>query len=100
MNKDIDILEYSNPEIVFKKAREIFGKYVNIQISTRPKKKYMIFDPVAHKYVHFGQMGYQDYTRSRNPIKRHLYLKRASAIKGNWKDNPYSPNNLSINLLW
>jgi hypothetical protein len=28
------------------------------------------------------------------------YLKRALSIKGNWKDNPYSPNYLSLLLLW
>jgi len=28
------------------------------------------------------------------------YLKRALKIKGNWMYDEYSPNNLSIYLLW
>ena len=32
--------------------------------------------------------------------RRNAYLKRATNIKGNWKDNKYSPNNLAINILW
>jgi hypothetical protein len=28
------------------------------------------------------------------------YLARASNIKGNWKQNPTSKNNLAINILW
>ncbi len=32
--------------------------------------------------------------------RRKAYLARATKIKQNWKDDPYSKNNLSINLLW
>ena len=32
--------------------------------------------------------------------RRQNYLLRASHIKGDWKDNKYSPNNLSMHLLW
>ena len=32
--------------------------------------------------------------------RRMLYLTRALRIKGNWKADPYSPNNLAIYLLW
>ena len=28
------------------------------------------------------------------------YLKRSSKIKGNWKNNLYSPNNLSRKIIW
>ena len=31
---------------------------------------------------------------------RERYLKRATKIRGDWQDNPFSANNLSINLLW
>ncbi len=31
---------------------------------------------------------------------RARYLARATKIKGNWKDDPQSPNNLAIKILW
>jgi hypothetical protein len=32
--------------------------------------------------------------------KRKLYLARATKIKGDWKENKVSPNNLAIHILW
>jgi hypothetical protein len=32
--------------------------------------------------------------------KRNAYLARATKIKGDWKDNKVSPNNLAIHILW
>ncbi len=60
----------------------------------------MVLNP-DNKYVHFGDSRYYDYT-SGNVTKeqQQKYLNRSSKIKGNWKDNKYSPNNLSINILW
>jgi len=52
------------------------------------------------KIVHFGQMGYEDFTRHKDKIRRKNYLTRSRKIRGNWKSDKYSPNNLSINLLW
>ena len=67
----------------------------------------MIFDRYNNKFVHFGQMGYLDYSKYKQlyDIKianehRSRYLKRALKIKGNWIGNPYSPNYLSMLLLW
>ena len=31
---------------------------------------------------------------------RRRYLARATKIKGDWKSDKYSPNNLAINILW
>jgi hypothetical protein len=52
-------------------------------------------------------MGYLDYTKyiqiydiKRANEHRIRYLKRALSIKGKWINNPYSPNFLSILLLW
>lgn len=59
----------------------------------------MIQDP-DNKWIHFGQMGYEDYTKHKDDDRRKNYLKRSSNIKGQWKSNKYSPNNLSIHLLW
>ena len=54
-----------------------------------------------NKWVHFGQLGYSDFTKyPHDEDRRRLYLARATKIKGNWKENIYSPNMLSIVLLW
>jgi len=59
----------------------------------------MVQDPNG-KWIHFGAMGYEDYTKHKDDKRRENYLNRASNIKGSWKQNKYSPNNLAINLLW
>ena len=62
--------------------------------------------------VYFGKVGYGDFIiyswleqqgeeeDGFAEMKRNAYLSRATKIKGDWKDNKYSPNNLAINLLW
>ena len=90
---------FSNPRIVQRQAYEHFGKGFKIYRSNLKTKKYFIIDD-AGKKIHFGCMNMEDYTHSHNEMKRDSYLKRSAKIKGNWKDNPYSRNNLSRNLLW
>jgi hypothetical protein len=92
--------KWSNPTKVAEKAKKYLGNDVMVYLSTKPKKKYMIINPDTNKEVHFGEMGYEDNTKSQDPIRRENYLKRSANIKGNWKNNKYSPNNLSRNLLW
>jgi hypothetical protein len=99
-NKEKEILKYSNPKKVFQKAKQYLGQNVEIELSTNPKKKYMVYDPHTNKWIHFGQIGFDDYTRHLDPIRRHSYLQRTLFMKGNWKLNKYSPNNLSRHLLW
>ena len=81
-------------------AYKYLGRTAKIYPSSKKEKKYMIWDPKNNKYVHFGQLGYEDYTKHNNKSRRKNYLNRSRKIKGNWKKNPYSPNNLSINILW
>jgi len=45
-------------------------------------------------------MGYEDFTKHKNLKRRQNYLTRSTNIKGDWKKNKYSPNNLSIHILW
>jgi hypothetical protein len=90
---------YSNPTEVYRRASKYIGKTAKISLSTKKEKKYMVVTPDG-KIVHFGQMGYEDYTKHKNKTRRKKYLKRSRRIKGNWKKNKYSPNNLSIHLLW
>jgi hypothetical protein len=50
--------------------------------------------------VHFGAMGYEDYTKHKNKSRRKNYLTRSGNIKGDWKKDKYSANNLARILLW
>ncbi len=59
----------------------------------------MVLTP-ENKYVHFGDSRYEDFTQHKDKDRQQKYLNRSSKIKGNWKDNKCSPNNLSINILW
>jgi len=99
MTKYDELILYSNPSRVSKNALDYFGKNVPIYISNKPTKKYMVKNPEG-KYVHFGEMGFQDFTRHMDKSRRDRYLRRSMNISGKWYENPYSPNNLSIHLLW
>ena len=70
-----------------------------VEPSTRKNKKYMIMND-DNKYIHFGDLRYEDYTKHQDEERRKRYIGRATKIKGNWKKDKYSPNNLAINLLW
>lgn len=98
--KSDDIWNYSNPITAQKKAFNYLGENAVIYKSIKPKKKFMIFDPNNNKWIHFGQMGWEDYNFHKNFNRMKRYRARSSNIKGNWRDNPYSANNLSINILW
>jgi DNA adenine methylase len=58
------------------------------------------------KVVPFGKVDYNDYiiyslTKNKFADKyKNAYRARATKIKGDWKDDKYSPNNLAINILW
>ena len=76
------------------------GKNKVLYKSSKPSHKYMVLDLINHKWVHFGSIEYEDFTKHQDPLRRKRYLARATNIKGDWKDNKYSSNNLSINILW
>ena len=82
---------------VNKLSRMIYKK--NVEPSTRKNKKYMIMND-DHKYIHFGDSRYEDFTKHQDKERLKYYLSRATKIKGDWKKDKYSPNNLAINLLW
>ena len=98
-NKSKTIKKYSNPTEVYRKANKYFGKSVKIRLSNKRDKKYMITTPEG-KIVHFGAMGYEDYTKHKNKTRRKNYLTRSGNIKGEWKKDKYSANNLARKLLW
>ena len=96
--KYYELLKYSNPDIVAHRLQEYLPG-TQLYISSRKDKKYMIQRPQGG-WSHFGQLGYEDFTRHGDPVRRDRYLKRAMGIKGEWMKNEYSPNSLSIVLLW
>lgn len=100
ISKSDEIWNYSNPKEVQKKAKKYLGNDVKVYRSIKKDKKYMVFNPNTNKLVHFGQIGFSDFTKHKDEKRRERYLARATKIKGNWKDNPYSSNNMSLWILW
>jgi hypothetical protein len=82
-----------------------------VYISDDGIHKLYYLTPDNHK-VYFGRIEYNDFhiykileergERESHTayMRRHLYLRRATRIKGSWKFNRYSPNNLAIRILW
>lgn len=102
MDNKKNISKYSDFNIAQQNAYNYLGEDAKLYISPRKNKKYRIFNPLENKWVDFGQMDppMEDFTKHKDKARQQRYLKRASKIKGNWKNNPYSPNNLSISILW
>ena len=91
------LLKYSDPKRVQQLAKQ--KGLGQVLVSTRKDKKYMVKSP-SGKLVHFGGWLQEDYTKHKDEKRRANYLKRSGGIKGNWKNDKYSPNNLSRVLLW
>jgi hypothetical protein len=83
-----------------KMAYKYLGKTAKLYPARNPQKKYSIYDPKNKKWVNFGQIGYEDYTKHKDKKRRHNYLTRTKYMLGDWKSNKYSANNLSRNILW
>ena len=95
------LLTVSNPEKVKKNLKKYIPKDTpELFISNRKNKKYMMLNPDTNKFVHFGSLSYEDFTKRQNKERQKNYIIRASNINGNWKSDKYSPNNLSLYLLW
>lgn len=94
------LLRYSNPRQAQHMAYKYLGKTAKIYPAGNPQKKYKIYDKKHNKWINFGQIGYEDFTKHRDKTRRKNYLTRTKFMRGNWKNNPYSANNLSRNILW
>ena len=70
-NKLKELRNYSDPENVMNKAKMMGLNPVHE--SSRKDKKYMVFD--SNKMVHFGQMGYEDYTKHNGTKKKKKLFK-------------------------
>jgi len=97
--KESELLKISNPVTVKRKfAAYAKGDGAKLMISNRPDKKYKVIKPDGTT-VHFGST-LEDYTKHGDDKRRAAYLKRSAGIKGNWRDDKWSANNLSRELLW
>jgi hypothetical protein len=92
---------YSDPRVAQKMAYKYLGnKTAKLYPARDRNKKYSIFDPKNKKWINFGQIGYEDYTKHRDRGRRKNYLARSRSIRGDWKKNKFSANNLSREILW
>ncbi len=83
----------------------------SLNFSSNKKNKLEIIDN-NNKVKRFGAVGYGDFIiykflESKGEVpkgtaskKRNVFRTSHSLIKGNWKSNPFSPNNLAIHILW
>lgn len=99
-----DLLKISDPVEVKRRFEKYRGTAkAEISVSPRPDKKYMIrvaaVGGVRGRIVHIGST-MADFTKHGDPVRREAYLKRSAGIKGDWRDDKWSANNLARALLW
>lgn len=90
-----ELRKYSN----FTKVKNKIKKELGIEVlpSTREKKKYMVLNPETNKYIHFGEMGYEDFTKHKDEERRENFLIRNKK----WEKAPvFTPRYLSYHFLW
>jgi hypothetical protein len=93
-----DIKKISNPTKVAANFKRYKGNdAATLELSHRPDKKYKVI--VGGRSIHFGST-MEDYTKHQDVARQKSYLARANGIKGDWRKDKYSKNNLAINLLW
>jgi hypothetical protein len=91
--------KFTNKEKVYKNFIKFEYKKDGSQLkpSTRKGKKWMILDINNNKWVHFGALGYEDYTVHGDKNRRNNYHSRMGRFSDAYK---YSPGYLSLVLLW
>lgn len=94
------LYEVSDPKVVKIKLSKWLNQEVDLLLSPIKNKKYRIWDSRNNRYVDFGDIRHEDFTKHKDKDRRERYLQRATKIKGKWKSNPFSANNLAINGLW
>jgi len=93
-------------DVAKKRAKRAGYNPLLLKLSSDSKHK------LNYNGVDFGLRGYNDYIvylfkvverkiniEDANKHRKN-YRSRAEKIRGNWKENPESPNNLAINILW
>jgi hypothetical protein len=112
--KQLRSIDY-NPDDYIRDVRKKATKYGYdprcITFANDSIHKLQIETPTG-QIIKFGRVGYGDFliwkhieSRGEAPkgkanTKRRVFLKSHGAIRGSWKSDQYSPNNLAIRLLW
>ena len=99
-DKKIELYNVSHPDEVEVKLSKWLNQDVLLLVSPKKNKKYRVFDEKNEKFIDFGDIRFEDFTKHKDDNRRNRCLNRATNMKGDWKKNKFSPNNLSINGLW
>ena len=99
-----ELVKVSDPAEVKRRFEKYRGSAkATIEPSPRADKKYLVrvaaADGQRGRAVHIGST-MEDYTKHADEARRKSYLARATAIRGDWKTDKWSANNLAIHLLW
>lgn len=104
VNKRREVEKVSDPDVVYHNAMTILTDHddaddVELDFSTRINKKYMIRGNFTNdKWVHFGDMKYQDFTKHKDKDRRNKFKLRNAHWNTDYKK--YSPAWFSYYLLW
>lgn len=85
-------------ELTGKGDRELYKLYPST-VKNRKWDLYYEKDGKVKK-VSFGHPDYEDYTQHHDKQRRTNYLTRTANMRGEWKGDPWSRNNLSREILW
>ena len=94
-----ELIKISDPDEVKRRFEKYRGSTkATIESSTRADKKYLVRVD-GKRAMHFGSH-IEDFTKHGDEARRKSYLARSAGIKGDWRDDKWSANNLARHLLW
>ena len=99
-----ELIKISDPTEVKRRFEKYRGSAkATIEPSPRADKKYLVrvaaATGVPGRAVHIGST-LADFTKHGDEARRKSYLARSAGIKGDWRDDKWSANNLARALLW
>ncbi len=99
-----DLVKISDPAEVKRRFEKYRGTVkATIEPSPRADKKYLVrvagAGGVRGRATHIGST-LADFTKHGDEAKRKSYLARSAGIRGDWRDDKWSANNLARELLW
>lgn len=99
-------------ELARKKAKNHGYDPKRLNLSDKGKSHKLMYMTEDGKKVHFGRVGYGDFIiwsglersgkvpKGTADKKRRTFQASHSKIKGDWRSNPHSANNLALSILW
>jgi hypothetical protein len=99
-----ELIKISDPAEVKRRFEKYRGSAkATIEPSPREDKKYLVrvaaADGKRGRAIHIGST-LADFTKHGDETKRKSYLARSAGIKGDWRDDKWSANNMSRALMW